>query len=99
MGKGARKVKTVIQNEKVCYVCGTIHNLHDHHIFYGTSNRRQSEKHGLKVWLCEYHHNMSDEGVHFNKEFDLHLKQKAQKEFEKTHSREEFLRVFGRNYL
>lgn len=93
-------MKTILQTEKECYVCGTTHNLHDHHIFYGTSNRKQSEKYGMKVWLCDRHHNMSDEGVHFNKDLDLHLKQYAQTAFERKHgTREDFMRIFGRNYL
>ena len=69
-----------------------------HHVIYGTSNRKNSEKYGLKVWLCHRHHT-GDEGVHFNKDLDLMLKQTAQKEFEKTHTREEFMTIFGRNWL
>ena len=42
---------------------------------------------------------MSDAGVHFNKALDIRLKQICQAEFEKTHSREEFMHIFGRNYL
>ena len=63
--------KSIMQTEKRCYVCGTTYNLHDHHIFYGTANRKQSEKHGFKVFLCGRHHNLSNEGVHFNPDLDL----------------------------
>lgn len=92
-------MKSVIQQEKECYVCGTTYNLHDHHIIYGTANRKQSEKHGLKVWLCQEHHTGAS-GVHFNKPLDLHLKKLAQKHFEaQIGARNEFIRVFGRNYL
>lgn len=92
-------MKSIIQKNKECYVCRTTYGLHDHHIFYGTSNRKQSEKYGLKVWLCGADHNLSNRGVHFNKELDLELKQLAQRKFEETHSREEFMREFGRNWL
>lgn len=42
---------------------------------------------------------MSSEGVHFDKELDIRLKQECQKEFEKYGSREEFRRIFGKSYL
>ena len=90
---------SIIQNEKCCFVCRTTYNLHDHHIFYGTSNRKQSEKYGLKVWLCGADHNMSNRGVHFNKELDLELKQLAQAKFEETHTRDEFRTAFGKSWL
>lgn len=92
-------MQSIIQQEKRCYVCGTTYDLHDHHIFYGTSNRKQSEKHGLKVWLCAIDHNMSNEGVHFNKKLDTELKELAQRKFEETHSREEFRAIFGKSWL
>lgn len=92
-------MKSIIQNKKECYVCHTTFDIHDHHIFEGTGRRKQSEKYGLKVYLCAYHHNMSDEGVHFNKKLDLKLKKIAQRKFELTHTRKEFLAHFIRNYL
>lgn len=93
-------MKTVLQKEKKCYVCGTTYGLHDHHIFYGTSNRKNSEKRGLKVWLCGADHNMSDAGVHFNKKLDTHLKTMAQEYYESHYgTRDDFRREFGRSYL
>lgn len=79
--------KSILQTEKECFVCKT------------TSNRKQSEKYGMKVWLCQRHHTGTN-GVHFNKELDTKLKQFAQGEFEKEiASRQDFKRIFGRNYL
>lgn len=91
--------KSVLQSERECFICGRIDNLHKHHVFYGTSNRSNSEKHGLWVYLCYEHHNGSDEGVHFNKETDMNLKCYAQGIFERNHSREEFRSIFGKSYL
>ncbi len=91
--------KSIMQTEKRCYVCGTTYGLHEHHIFYGTANRKQSEKHGFKVYLCGRHHNLSEEGVHFDHELDLRIKRDCQRVFEKTHSREEFISIIGKNYL
>lgn len=90
--------KSIMQNEKQCYVTGRVGALHKHHI-YGGPNRRISEREGFWVWLCPELHNMSNEGVHFNKEFDNQLKQRCQAEYEKTHSREDFMKLIGRNYL
>lgn len=77
--------------------------LEEHHIFGGTANRKQSEKYGLKVNLCLGHHRGNSQGnreaVHTNQENNLKLKILGQQSFEKTHTREEFIRVFGKSYL
>ena len=92
-------MKSNIQTQKECFVCGTTFNLHDHHIFFGTSNRKQSEKYGMKVWLCQEHHTGS-RGVHFNKDLDLYLKKLAQKRFEALYgANTSFRQVFGKSYL
>ena len=92
-------MKSVIQTEKECYVCGTTYNLHDHHIFFGTANRKQSEKYGMKVWLCQEHHT-GRSGIHFNKDLDNHVKKLAQQKFEALYgANTSFISVFGRNYL
>lgn len=91
--------KSNLQSTKECFVCGCKENLHDHHIFFGISNRKNSEEYGLKVWLCAPHHNMSNEGVHFNKVLDNRLKRIAQEYFEaELGTREEFMQIFGRSY-
>ena len=91
-------MKSIIQEQKECYVCKTKYGLHEHHIFYGTANRKQSEKYGMKIWLCGRHHNLSNEGVHFNKELDLQIKRMAQKKFEETYKDLDFIKIFGRSY-
>lgn len=90
--------KSILQSEKECFVTGDTNNLHCHHIFKG-KNRKHSDKYGLWVWLRADWHNLSDYGVHFNTEFDTELKQLAQKKFEETHTREEFMSLIGKNYL
>ena len=44
-------------------------------------------------------HNGSDRGVHFDRAFDLQLKRECQEKYEETHTREDFMRLIGRNYL
>lgn len=93
-------MNSVVQDKKCCWICGTEQNLHDHHIFHGTSNRKNSEKYGMKVWLCATHHNMSDYSAHFNKEIDASLKEYAQTAFEEIWgTREDFRAIFGKSWL
>ena len=90
------KVKSVFQDEKECFVCKSP-AVEEHHIFQG-SFRNNSEKYGLKVYLCTKHHTGA-EGVHPNHGMLEALKRMAQARFEKTHTREEFIKEFGRSYL
>ena len=93
-------MKSIIQKEKQCYVTDRIDHLQEHHIFFGNPGRKLSEKYGLKVWLTMEYHTASNNAVHNNRDFDLALKMIGQKAFEKTHgTREDFMRIFGRNYL
>ena len=92
-------MKSVLQDSKECWVCGRTDQLHDHHIIFGTSNRKKSEQYGLKVWLC-YEHHTGNNGVHFNKELDLQLKRLAQTYFEgHLGTREDFRAEFGKSWL
>lgn len=90
-------MKSIIQTKKECYFTHTTHNLHKHHI-YGGKNRQISEKHGFYVYLSpEYH--TGDMGVHKDETALMVFKTLCQEEFEKTHSREEFVSIIGRSYL
>lgn len=91
--------KSLLSKEKECFICGTTYNLHKHHIYPGTANRKLSEKWGCWCYLCAYHHNMSNAGVHFNREADLKLKQYCQRVFEQKFGKERFVTVFGRSWL
>ena len=90
--------KSIISNERECVICRSEYNLHKHHI-YGGSRRKNSEKYGCWIYLCAYHHNMSDHGIHFNSNLELKAKAICQHKFEAKHSHEEFMAVFGRDYL
>lgn len=50
-----------------------------HEIFFGTGNRKLSIEDGLVVFLTPEMHNMTNQGVHFNRDFDLKLKKRASK--------------------
>lgn len=91
----AKYTESIITKENKCFICGFRGHLHIHHVFGGTSNRKNSEKYGLKVPLCWEDHEGTN-GVHNNRELDLYLKRIAQEKFEETHSREEFISIFGK---
>lgn len=70
-----------------------------HHVFGGNGRRKISEREGFIVPLTNAEHNMSNRGVHFNKKLDRWLKCLCQSKYEETHTREEFIKLIGRNYL
>lgn len=93
---------SLIQESKTCYVCGTTRNLHKHHIFYGTANRKKSEADLCYCYLCYYHHNGSKKfGVHFNRALDLELKRKCEQAWLNVNNAtvEDFISRYGKNYL
>lgn len=96
--------KSIMQlDDNECYLCGangTMDYLHWHHVF-GGSNRKNSEKYGLKVRICgQQCHENGPNAVHMNREVDMKLKEDGQRAFEARHgTREDFMRIFGKNYL
>ena len=90
--------KSIIQERKECYFCGKLTNLERHHVFGGVANRPISEKYGLTVWLCHNCHTGQD-GAQYNKMKNLRLKQDAQFAFERNHTRSEWMKLIGKNYL
>ena len=93
-------MESVIQDGKFCYLCGAKVGvgLECHHIFGGVANRPISEKYGLKVWLCHECHT-GPHGAQYDKATNLFLKQQAQRAFEKTHTRAEWMSLIRKNYL
>ena len=97
----------MLNNDKRCFVCGTTNDLHVHHIFEGAANRKKSEEDDMKIYLCGYHHNMSNAGIHYNKELELKVKKLAQQVWMKQFvpnlpledQIEAFIKRYGRNYL
>lgn len=92
--------KSIISNEPECLVCKSTLSLARHHVFAGNPNRQISEKYGCWVYLCGYHHNLSNHGVHYDKSLDLSIKQLTQRKWESLNgNREDFIKTFGRSYL
>lgn len=87
----------VIRNTEYCFVCGAPYP-EEHHIYFGPY-RKWAEKYHLTIPLCAEHHRGSS-GPHHNKEINTAYKKMGQQAFEKTiGSREEFIAVFGQNWL
>jgi len=90
--------KSIISNNPWCYVCG-YPKIEWHHVYFG-KNRDKSTKWGLVCPLC-YSCHRGTKGVHGKdgKTLDLALKKIGQAKFEELHTREEFVKEFGKNYL
>lgn len=89
-------IKSIIQDERVCYFTGTIKDLDVHHIMEGVAFRKKSEKYGLKVYIS---HNLHLYFHNHNPQELIKLKAIAQKKFEKLHSRDLWMKEFHKNYL
>lgn len=100
-------MKSIMQEkqEHTCYLCMMLHSdfsrkqTQEHHVIFGTANRKLSEKYGLKVYLCHGHHEEGKEAVHKNAENALLVKKEAQKAFEKRWPNLDFRKIFGKNFL
>ena len=91
-------MRSILQLEKSCYLCGRCVMLEKHHCLAGVANRKLSEKYGLWVMLCHECHT-GKHGAQYDKEKNLMLKRDAQFAFERTHTRSEWMKLFGKNYL
>ena len=90
--------ESILQGERRCYYCNRINGLEKHHVFAGVANRKISEARGLWVWCCHSCHTGKN-GVQYNKEKNLSLKQDAQRAYEADHSHDEWMALIRKNYL
>lgn len=76
--------------------------MEKHHAMHGTANRRIAEVHGLWVWVCAECHR-GTYGVHgkYGHGKDLTLKMAAEHAWMKHYGKteEDFIKVYGKNYL
>ncbi len=95
-------MNSILQTGKECYICHKKFSLEIHHIFFGTANRKLSEKDGLKVWLC-YEHHRGTYGVHGKYGINLNyfLKKEAEQYYLSKYNKtkEDFIKRYGENYL
>jgi len=92
------KRSIITEDMEHCIICGSPY-VHCHHVFFGTANRKISDRMGLVVPLCMEHHT-GRTGVHFDRQLDLLIKGIGQQVYEKQiGSRDEFIKTFGQSYL
>jgi len=82
--------KNVVKIGK-CDCCGKYFKHLDPHEVYGGSNRQRSIQHNFVKKLCRE--------CHSNPEIISNLRIDIQKEFEKEHTREEFISITGKSYI
>lgn len=101
-------MKSILHNNKdhTCFLCMILNHddhwqqyLEEHHVIFGTANRRLSEQYGLKVYLCPDHHRLGAMAVHRNAEVAEILIKAAQIAFMRKYSLDQFIATFGKNYL
>lgn len=81
----------IIEGQPYCQLCGSPY-IELHHVYEGR-NRKNSTKYSMIVPLCKTHH------IWVHKTNYKGFKQEYQKRFEETHTREDFIKIFGRSYL
>lgn len=98
--------KTILKTEKgICYLCANLDGdysrkyTEEHHVLFGSGQRAVSEAEGLKVNLCMDHHRTGKMAVHNSKAMRKNLCRIAQEEYEKAHSRAEWMEFSKKNYL
>jgi len=89
---------SILNNLDNCFFCGKSAEC-IHEVYFGSANRRISIENGFCVGLCHKEHNLSSNSVHRDRKMDLKLKELYQKEYEKTHTRENFIKLIGKSYL
>lgn len=82
--------KDIIKSGK-CEYCGKYSKRLDPHEIYGGSNRKRSIKHKFVKLICPE--------CHKDEKIIMQLRIDTQKEYEKTHTREEFIKIIGKSYL
>lgn len=93
--------KSIINNDKKCYLCGREGCLAVHHTIHGSANRKLADEDGLWVWLCHRcHMDLHDRG-----EGDKELQALAEKKWiewnypnDPEKGQEEFIKRYGKSY-
>lgn len=82
--------KNIVKSGR-CENCGKICKELDPHEVYGGSNRKRSILNNFVKKLCRE--------CHSNEEVIAKLRIETQKEYEKTHTREDFINLIGKSYI
>lgn len=93
-------MKSIIQDEKVCYLTGRADHIEEHHVFGGI-NRKNSEKYGLKIYLTQDKHKFKKGSIHMDRELSDRVKAEVQKKAMEYYdwTVDEFRLIFGKSYI
>lgn len=91
LAKLERQRDKEIVKSGICEFCGKFSKRLDPHEIYGGSNRKRSIAHKFVKLLCRK--------CHDDEEIINQLRIDTQKEYEKNHTREEFITLIGKSYL
>lgn len=80
-----------IVKEGICEFCGKYSKRLDPHEVYGGSNRKRSIKNKFVKLICPK--------CHSNEAIINQLRIDTQKEYMKTHTEEEFMKLIGKSYI
>lgn len=80
-----------IVKEGICEFCGKYSKHLDLHEIFGGNNRKRSILNNFVKKLCRE--------CHSNEKVIARLRIEIQKEYEKTHTREDFINLIGKSYI
>lgn len=92
--KQNKRFSIIYRDLSKCAKCGTKNNVELNEVYEG-AKRQVSMVNGFVVPLCKTHHKM----FHNDREFALVYKKLFQLQYEKEHTRDEFLKLIHHNYL
>lgn len=108
VSKKRKKHRKSIMHQKdsgYCYLCAVLHNdytykpTQEHHVVFGSGQRKLSEEYGLMVQLCMDHHKDGPEAAHNNQEVRELLCRDAQEAFMMAYPELDWNEIFKKNYL
>lgn len=87
-------MKSIIQDHKYCYFCGSPYT-ECHHVRLNNISRKRAEKYGLIAYLCARCHR----ALHINEPMKRALQIHAQKALEEEIGHEQYMKEIGKNYV
>lgn len=88
--------KSIINDNRICMRCRTKYSLEKHHCVGGTANRKKADEDGLWIYLCHDCHQAVHNQDSKRKQEYIRL---AQTCYEDSHSREDWMGRYHKNFL
>lgn len=103
-------MKSIVDQSDLCFFCGKPKEA-EHHLVFGMSLRNIAENDGIKIGICNTHHNMGEitRRIHGNTMAERMSKMIGQLVWEKheiaekgiteEEARKKFIERYGRNFI